>query len=86
MNIKTKFKINDEVYIIFKEVNEPYLKILKDVVKQIIIDENGITYFCSKMCEEFNEFELVNKKDINKLIPIIKNLLREDLKLKEEIE
>lgn len=75
MNIKTKFKLNQKVYIIFKEDNEPYVKILDDVIKQIVLDEDGIVYFCGKLCEEFREEEMVDAKDINALIPKIKELL-----------
>lgn len=82
MNIKTKFKLNQKVYLIFKEDNEPYVKILDDVIQQIVVDEDGIVYFCKKLCEEFKENELVDAKDINKLIPKIKQLLEA---VKEEI-
>ena len=79
MNIKTKFKIGQEVYVIFKEDNEPYVKIFDDVITEITISKDGIVYYLTKILEEFKEDELVSKKDVNALIPKIRNFLKEDL-------
>ena len=84
MNINTKFKLGQEVYIIFKEDNEPYLKIMDDVIKEIIISDKGTAYYCDKLCEEFFDYEMVSKKDINGLIPKIKELLKNKIKEQEE--
>ena len=84
MNINTKFKLGQEVYIIFKEDNEPYVKIMEDIVKEIVISDTGVAYYCDKLCEEFFDYEMVNKKDINGLIPKIKELLKEDNNKQEE--
>ena len=79
MNIKTKFKIGQEVYVIFKEDNEPYVKIFDDIITEITISKDGIVYYLTKIIEEFKEDELVSKKDVNALIPKIRNFLKEDL-------
>ena len=84
MNINTKFKLGQEVYIIFKEDNEPYVKIMEDIVKEIVISDTGVAYYCDKLCEEFFDYEMVNKKDITGLIPKIKELLKEDNNKQEE--
>ena len=59
MNIKTKYEIGQKVYAIFKEENEIWVKIFDDVVSQIVIDEDGITYYLEKTYEEFKEEDIV---------------------------
>ena len=78
MNIKTKFKVGQEVYVIFKEDNEPFVKIFDDVITEITISKDGIVYYLTKIVEEFKEDELVSKKDVNALIPKIRNFLKEN--------
>lgn len=69
MNIKTKFKIGDEVYIIFKE--DGIVKLFRDKIEEIAITKEHIVYYVDFICEEFEEYEIVlinNHEDLIKKI------------------
>ena len=76
MNIKTKFKIGEEVYIIFKE-NDGIIRLFKDEVTEIVINDKGILYYGDILCEEFKENQLIsfNNKEllVEKIDELIKN-------------
>ena len=77
MNIKTKFKIGEEVYIIFKEENNEILQLFKDKVTEIVINDEDILYYGNVLCEEFKEDQLIsfNNKEllVEKIDELIKN-------------
>ena len=77
MNITTKFKIGEEVYIIFKKENDQILQLFKDKVIEIVINENDILYYGNVLCEEFKENQLIsfNNKEllVEKIDELIKN-------------
>ena len=66
MKIETKFKIDDEVYIIFKE--DGIVKLFRDVIKEIVITKGHIIYYGKIMCEEFEEDEIVSINNNEELI------------------
>lgn len=76
MNIKTKFKIGEEVYIIFKEENNQILRLFKDKVTEIAINEEDILYYGDVLCEEFKEEHLVSINDKELLIKKIDELIK----------
>lgn len=76
MNIKTKFKIGEEVYIIFKEKNDQILQLFKDKVTEIVINEDDILYYGDVLCEEFKEDDLVSINDKELLIKKIDELIK----------
>lgn len=76
MNIKTKFKIGEEVYIIFKEENNQILQLFKDKVTEIVINEEDILYYGDVLCEEFKEEQLISINDKEILIKKIDELIK----------
>ena len=76
MNIKTKFKIGEEVYIIFKEKNNQILRLFKDEVTEIVINEDDILYYGDVLCEEFKEEQLISINDKELLIKKIDELIK----------
>lgn len=78
MNIKTKFEIGQIVYAVFREENEIWVKVFDDVVTEIVISEDGITYYLEKMCEEFKEEDLVPIHNSEALTDRIDYLLKGD--------
>lgn len=73
MKIETKFKIGQEVYVIFKEDAE--IKLFKDTIDSIVIKKDKVVYFMNKICEEFNEDELVEYGNCIDLINKIDKLI-----------
>ena len=84
MNIQTKFKLGQKVYIIFKEEKEPYVKIFDDVIEEIIVNSDGVIYYGKKIYKKFREEDIVSANDINKLISKIKELLKTDKEVIDE--
>lgn len=78
MNIKTKYEIGQKVYAVFKEKNEIWVKVFDDVILQIVIDEDGITYYLEKMCEEFKEEDIIPITNSEALVERIDYLLKGD--------
>lgn len=76
MNIKTKFKIGEGVYIIFKEKNNQILRLFKDEVTEIVINEDDILYYGDVLCEEFKEEQLISINDKELLIKKIDELIK----------
>ena len=76
MNITTKFKIGEEVYIIFKEKNNQILRLFKDEVTEIVINEDDILYYGDVLCEEFKEEQLISINDKELLIKKIDELIK----------
>lgn len=76
MNITTKFKIGEEVYIIFKEENNEILQLFKDKVTEIVINEDDILYYGNVLCEEFKEEQLISINDKELLIKKIDELIK----------
>lgn len=75
MNIKTKFKIGEEVYIIFKE-KDGFIQLFKDKVDEIIINNKDILYYGNILCEEFKEEQLISINDKELLIKKIDELIK----------
>ena len=75
MNIKTKFKIGEEVYIIFKE-NDGIIRLFKDEVTEIVINDKGILYYGDILCEEFKENQLISFNDKELLVEKIDELIK----------
>ena len=77
MDIKTKFKIGEEVYIIFKEEHDGLVRLFKDKVTEIVISNEPPLYYGEIMCEEFREEELVSIHNNEELIKRIEKLTNE---------
>lgn len=75
MNIKTKYKVGQKVYVVFKEDNQFWANVFEDEIEQICITQNGIIYYVKKICEEFNEEDIIDYNDNDLLINKIKDLL-----------
>lgn len=76
MIINTKFKIGEEVYIIYKEKNNVIIN--KDIIKEIAINEKeDIFYYTNNYCDEIKECELVETYATSKLVSKIEELLKE---------
>ena len=75
MKIETKFYIGQRVYIIFKEENDPYVKIFDDVITQIVIEKDKILYYGYKICEEFEEEDIVDIDHVGEVLQKIEKLL-----------
>lgn len=58
MVISTRFKINEEIYFIYKENKE--VKVIKDVIKEILVNEKGTTYYLENFVDEVKEEELIS--------------------------
>lgn len=58
MNITTKYKIGQKVYVIFREPNELWVKIFDCTITEIAVDSDGYTYYVDKIFEEFAEEDL----------------------------
>lgn len=58
MVISTNFKINEEVYMIYKE--NDVVNIRKDKVKSILIKEDETIYYLENFCDEVQEDELIS--------------------------
>lgn len=66
MQIETKYKIGEDVYIVFKEDCDDYVQIYKGSISEIIIKKNEQLYFAINLCEEFSEEDIVpiERKDL----------------------
>lgn len=66
MIIQSKYTLDDEVYIIYKEDEEPFIRILKDKIKEIALSHNGILYYTEDFFDEVKEEEIVpvNRPDL----------------------
>lgn len=77
MNIKTKYKVNDEVYVIFKEESENCVRIYKGKIEEIVIRDEEHIYYIDSICEEFKESELFLTLDLKGLNKRMEELLNE---------
>ena len=78
MNITTKFGIGDEVYVLFREDGEPWVKVFADVIDEIVIKKNETIYYVNSFCEEFHTHELLPRScNTNELVDKINELLKE---------
>lgn len=70
MNVKTKYKIGDEVYVIQKDGNE--VLIATDSIKEIVITKDGlchkVNYYLEHIGDDYEEDELMPIEDKNTLI------------------
>ncbi len=66
MQIETKYKIGEDVYIVFKEDCDDCVQIYKDSISEIIIKKNEQLYFAINLCEEISEEDIVpiERKDL----------------------
>lgn len=79
MNITTKFGIGDEVYVLFREDGEPWVKVFTDVIDEIVLKKNETIYYVNSFCEEFHTHELLPRScNTNELVDKINELLKED--------
>lgn len=76
MNIKTKFEIGQIVYVVFREDNEVWVKVFDDAIQEIVIGEDGVTYYLTKICEEFKEEDLIPINNSEALTDRIDYLLK----------
>lgn len=68
-----KYKLGDQVYCVFKDGE--FVQVIQGQIEEIAVSKNGICYYISELCEEFEEKELVLVKDKQKLAQKIDELL-----------
>lgn len=76
MQINTKFKIGQKIYIIFQEENTNLVNVVADEIEEILIKDDGIAYYCKKTFEEFSQNEIVDFNDEKGLLLKIKELTK----------
>ena len=77
MNINLKYKLGDEVYVVYKE--DDRVQIFKDKIVELAMSTDyGLQYYGNNSCEGFKEEELVpiDRKDL--LVERIDKLLGEE--------
>lgn len=81
MNFYTKFRVGEEVYVVYKE--DGFIEIWRDKIISITIRENNVVdYILDKLCDTFSGHELVKFDDKKGLINKIDELIE---KGKEEL-
>lgn len=77
MNIQTKYKIGDEVYVILKDDNSVLINM--DSIEEIAITKKelgyDVSYYLEHTGDEFSDEELISIRDDNTLIYRINKLL-----------
>lgn len=74
MNYNTKFKIGDEVYIIYKTGTD-VIQVFKNVIDGIYIYANGVQYCLDKTTGFYNEYDLIKIGEEDKLFRRLEELL-----------
>ena len=66
MNIETKFKIGEEVYLIIKNEDNNNLEISKDKIKEVVVTKTMYYYWMENFGDEVYEDEIapINRKDL----------------------
>lgn len=74
MNIKTKFKIGDEVYIVEKDTTYS-LFVYKSVIGQILVSEDEVEYYVDNLSDAYTEETMVLSSDKEGLLKLIDDAL-----------
>ena len=75
MNLNLKYKFGDEVYVVYIE-DDGIVRVFKDKITEFVMSEQyGLHYYVDKMCEEFEEEELISVNDPGGLLMRIDKLL-----------
>lgn len=75
MNVKTKFKIGDEVYVVM-EYDRGAL-VSKDAILEITIDEEGVRYYLDNREDDVYESQVFALDDENGVLNEIKSILKD---------
>ena len=76
MKLDLKYKFRDEVYVVYIE-DDGIVRVFKDkIVEFSMSEQHGLHYYVDKMCEEFEEEDLIQIDKPHLLIARINELLR----------
>lgn len=84
MKIETKFKVGQEVYLIFRDLvygtdkKEDFVSVYRTKIDSILIAEDSIKYYPDVLCDEFEETSFVDIDDDKSLVKKIGVLLNEN--------
>lgn len=75
MEIKTKYKIGDRVWIVYKNKGE--VCVYDDYIEDICVNREGIYYMLKEACIEGAEEDMILYEDTNRLVEKIKQIMQE---------
>lgn len=83
MEIKTKYKIGDRVWIVYKNKGE--VCVYDDYIEDICVNREGIYYILKEACIEGAEEDMILYEDTNKLVEKIKQIMQEIRESEENV-